>query len=40
MLWMMVTQRFLHSLVVKNVGEKCIQSIIRDFTVTTIKFQM
>ncbi|CDX03931.1 Hypothetical protein DPCES_4045 [Desulfitobacterium hafniense] len=40
MLWMMVTRPCHRSLAARNVVEKCIQSIIKDFTVTTIKFQM
>lgn len=40
MLWMMGIQPCHPSLVVSNVVEKCIQSIIKDFTVTNIKFQM
>jgi len=40
MLWMMVILPFLPSLVARNVGEKCTLSIIRDFMVMNIKFQI
>ncbi|RNC62869.1 MAG: hypothetical protein AWM53_01892 [Candidatus Dichloromethanomonas elyunquensis] len=40
MLWMMEIQRFRRSLVARSVGEKCTLSIIRDFMVMNIKFQI
>jgi len=40
MRWMMVTRPFLPSLVAENVEEICTQSIIRDFMVMNIKFQI
>lgn len=40
MLWMMGILASHHSLVARNVEGRCIQSIIKDFTVTNIKLQM